>query len=650
MGGFLGYDPGHLTALRRAVAQALAEAATVRCDDPLAANPLAEWRRAIRVVAPWDARLGSILSCGFDSPYRPVAPSRADLPIDDVRPLAPGWTVVTDPVAGLPAAVDPLERLAELLALLIGLDPRILGDPVAVQRLLELLDATFADDAARQRFFAELGPEGFAAITSGLTRWIAPGPHEDAVASGALAVLDRLARGLGLSVRLAEVDEAAYRRAAVDGELGDPLAAALVIRGAGFPSAVTATWALDVLDRSRPLDPAGLDSLAGPNALSVGGVLLEALTADPVAGRAVLSALDELDVLLGPHLDGDGRGHFLLAVTDPARFPVADTVALLQHVLGYLDTHRTVAASSVSTRDLHDWLGICLAPYLLALVPSPSVPITGWGSADVVGLLAWVSESQLSAAALFAAVKVLAGAAIPSALAPSSGSALSRAQARMEQLGVVAAAAERGQVAWAEQAHGRYELTKSIVRFGLDRGVDVLVAVLCPPAAAFAESISVGTPLLVDAAFDELADHGLVQVPPTATEMAAEVTLGSADLMVGALGSGVAVEYERFVASGALPASGPPPPRPGPCEQEASYRSRLTAWAAGAGPAAKELAQTADAAATGFSAGRSTVPGAAPLSPPDALVGIDGDSGIEAARRGLRLTDKLISKSAPLDD
>ena len=250
MTGFLGYDPARLTTLRRRVAQALAEAGVVRSADPEATGPLAIWRRAITVVEPWDARLGSILSCGFESPYQPVATSGLALPIDDRRPLTPAWTVVTDPVAGLPAAVDPVERLDELLALLIGLDPALLGDPREAQRLVELLDATFADDAARPRFFAQLGPDGFAALISGLARWVATG-LDDAVSRGAAAVLDRLARGLGLSVRLGEFDEAAYRHAALDGSFADPLSAALVVRSAGLPSAVTTTCSTTLGGRRR---------------------------------------------------------------------------------------------------------------------------------------------------------------------------------------------------------------------------------------------------------------------------------------------------------------------------------------------------------------------------------------------------------------
>ena len=220
----------------------------------------------------------------------------------------------------------------------------------------------------------------------------------------------------------------------------------------------------------------------------------------------------------------------------------------------------------------------------------------------------------------------------------------------MEQLGVVAAAIERGQIAWARQAHDRYDTTKAIARFGLDRAIDVLVGVLCPPAAVLAESITVATPVLIDAAFDELADEGVVLVPPTAAQMAADVTLRSADLAVTSLGSGVAADHQRLIAAGTLSPAGPPPPQPGPCEQEGSYRARLTAWATTAGPAAKELAQTADAAATGFAAGRATVPGATPLGPPDALSGIDGDSRIDTVRRGVRATDKMISKFGLIDD
>lgn len=641
--GFLGYDPDRLAVLRRRVAASLAEASTVRCADPLAAEPMRLWHRAVTTVEPWDARLAAIQNCGFASPYQPVAPS-AGWPIDVIRPLTPAWRVATDPLTGPAATVDPLERVEQLIALLAGLDPALLGSAASLRRLLDLLDATFADEAARCRWFEALGPGGTAAMVASLARWVAIGPPTDPVAAGAEAVLSRVAGGLGLAVRHGEVDEAAYRRAALDGAWGDTYAAALVLRHAAFPSAVTTAWARDVVSRERPRDPAGLDTQVEAGQPHAGELVLAALTADPVAGRQVLRELEELDVVLGPHLDGDARGRFLLAAVDPTRFPADETVGLLQHVLGYLDTHRNVAAGAPNARDLHDWLGACIFPYLTQLVPSPSVAVAGWGSTDVAGLMVWVSTSPLSAATLEATVQRLANAVIPAALATAStGMAGSHAHAAMEQLGVIHATIERGQALWARVAHRNYETGKFVVGTLISKVLTLPAGPLSVLASiAVKEGVNLLTSKLVEAAFDELEEEGIAHKPPTEEEMTEIMARRSDQLAVAAWRAGVGAAATTLVAAGTL-RPGSPPPEPRLIENEESYREQLGGWAIGAGRPAKHVVQVADAAAAGYQAGRATVPGPTPLGPLDRF---DRDGVIDLSRGMVRRTDKALRAGA----
>ena len=113
------------------------------------------------------------------------------------------------------------------------------------------------------------------------------------------------------------------------------------------------------------MGPGGLGSFVGATGERTGELLLQALTDNPFAGREVLLGLDQLDLLLGSHLDGDGRGRFLATVTDPSRFLRSETLPILTRVLGYLGDHRDVTVSTVSRRDLDYWLGAIVGPWLL---------------------------------------------------------------------------------------------------------------------------------------------------------------------------------------------------------------------------------------------------------------------------------------------
>ena len=167
----------------------------------------------------------------------------------------------------------------------------------------------------------------------------------------------------------------------------------------------------------------------------------------------------------------------------------------------------------------------------------------------------------------------------------------------------------------------------------------------CPPAGVSPTRSRVVTPLLVDAAFDQLAEHGVVEVPPTEDEMAAR----SAPLPPTSRWRRSALVRSPGTTGWWRPVCSRPVLRP-PAARPVRRRSRpigrsSTAWAASLGPPAKELAQAADAPRPGFAPGRATVPGAAPLGPLDRF---DGDGRIDARRQGGAAIE-VLTKSAPVD-
>ena len=348
MSGFLGYDPERVLTLRRALAAAIAEATSVRCGEAEAGDASERWRRAIGVMTPWEPRLAAIVSCAFDTPYRPVT-IRDAVPLDHRRP-SPAWTVVHDPHHGPSPALDALARVDELVALLLDLDTELLSDPDDATRLREILAAVLADPAARRLLLDQLGPEGFAAVVDRLARIVVAHLEDDHVVAAALGVLAQLSGGLATGVRHGEAAEADYRSALLDGPDGDPHLLAMVLRHGGFPTPVVVTWAFALLGRAEDVGPGGLGSFVGATGERTGELLLQALTDNPFAGREVLLGLDQLDLLLGSHLDGDRRGLFLATVTDPSRFLRSDTLPILTKVLGYLGDHRDVTVSTVSRR------------------------------------------------------------------------------------------------------------------------------------------------------------------------------------------------------------------------------------------------------------------------------------------------------------
>ena len=476
--------------------------------------------------------------------------------------------------------------------------------------------------------------------------WQRPGPlggdrpaRRPAVSARCHGRLNRLARGLGVSVRLGEVDEAAYRRAALDGHFGDQYAAALLVRrGAAFPSAVTGGWALDVLEpRARPRPGRPRHPCRPASAHASASVVLAALTADPVAGRQVLLALDELDVLLGPHLDGDRRGQFLLAAVDPARFPVDETVTLLQHVLGYLESHRSVAAGPPNTRDLHDWLGPCLAPYLLQLVPSPSVPVADWGSTDVVRPAdLGEREPAVGRGPASPPCRLLAGAGAPRRPGQAAGrfgasrcSSPDGAARRGRQRAI-----ERGQIAlWAKTAHDRVRQEQALTKLVFGQAATELVSLLVPSGGRLhrARSATSLRPCSSTSSTTSSTTRASSRPRRRRTRWPADVGPAGAELELTPSSGGVATAYARLVADRRAAPAGTPPPRPDPCDRTAPISPSSTPGPPPSGRAAEGLLGPHDACAAATLRDRDAPPSRGPPPRPAHLDGFDSNGRIDAA-------------------
>ena len=570
MSGFLGYHPQRVEALRRALAAALAEASGVRCDDPVAAASAERWRRATAVMQAWEPRLVALLACGFDTPYRRV-PADVALPIDYWRPLDRAWTVVADPLAAPPPPIDALARADELLALLLDDDAiaAVLGDATVRARLAERLAAVWADDEATARFFAGLRPERFAVLAVELRVRELAGQDAEAAA----ALLRTLATGFGRAVRAGVVDEAAYRAQLLDADGSDPIVAALVVRDAGLPSPVAVSWAKAVLGKVGPvLGPSG-GLFADPAAEAV-EALLVSLTADPVAGRIVLSALDHFDQLLSPLIDGERRGRFLLAVVDPLRFDAGTTVPLVHRVLDELVDHRELAGGYVGETVLHDWLGAFVGPYLLDVVPPGCTTCTtprGHAALDVVR---WIAESERAALSLTVWLDQTARrlAADASSTAVAGADALAP---QIEQLGVVMEAVLQGQLAHARADHDDYAGPIGVARFVLGKVVaGTAVVTLGPYGTGTGPLLDAGTGLLVEWAADRWIDR-----PADPGDVAASLERRGGTWEATAIASATGALHRRVAADTRAGGSAASSPAPGAVDDATSYLDRVDQWA-----------------------------------------------------------------------
>ena len=371
-----------------------------------------------------------------------------------------------------------------------------------------------ADPAARRLLLDQLGPEGFATVVDRLARIVVAHLEDDHAVAGTLGVLAQLSGGLATGVRHGEAAEADYRSALLDGPDGDPHLLAMVLCNGGFPTPVVVTWAFALLGRAGDVGPGGLGSFVGATGERTGELLLQALTDNPFAGREVLLGLDQLDLLLGSHLDGDRRGLFLATVTDPSRFLRSDTLPILTKVLGYLGDHRDVTVSTVSRRDLHDWLGAVVGPWLLLLDLTSAAP--PWGPCAPAAVVAWIAERPAAALDLVQWIGEHAHRQV--LLIGASGDRATASLVDLARtLGTAIEVVARGRLSFALHRREVYEGAVSGLEFVSGKAVSWVLSARVPPAKIVTPIIDQATETVVGAVLDGFEDHGWTDRPRNRT-------------------------------------------------------------------------------------------------------------------------------------
>jgi hypothetical protein len=417
-------------------------------------------------------------------------------------------------------------------------------------------------------------------------------------------------------------------------ERGDAHAAALVLRHARLPVPVATAWALRIVDSLGARRPGSLGTLVTQPGASTGELLLTALTDDAEAGRRVLAILDDLDLLLGPHLDGDQRGRFLLATADPSRFERASTLPLVTKVLSYLVEHESVAASTVSRRDLHDWLGAYAGPYLLALTPTSAGPAPAWNGADAVAALAWVVESDLAAVSYLRWLERAAADGFDGALAAGRARpAVSGLGDVAEGLGVLVGTLERGRVAAAEQTRRHYDALADAAAWLLNNLITGGASFVDERLGAIGPALDPVTGWIVDRVLDRLDEHGILAEPTTKREAAASLSVLADRQEAQLVGLGLAALHAARIGRGKIPPRAPAPPVPARGATSTTYRRQVERWAERRGGEGLYLT-AADELVDGLALGRYLVQ---PI--PDDPPFLDGDIAEDLEEDPLELRD-----------
>ncbi|HEY1282801.1 MAG TPA: hypothetical protein VGF22_24175 [Acidimicrobiales bacterium] len=554
---FLGYDPGRLTTLRRRLDELAEEAAGLHFGDVDAAEAADTYRRAVRLMTDWRPDVTAISSCAFDSPFRPVALRGMEF-VDVVRPTDAAWTTVTDPRSGLiVTAEDHARHVAEALV----------AGSFRPQEMAAAVTGAMATPATRDIVLVTLGPHGFAAVVEALAGSIAHGDDD----GDARRVLALLAAGFGAAFRAGSIERAAWEEQLADHT--DPYATALVLERAGLARDALLRLASATWSRWRAAPNTGLDSGVGPASQTL-PIVIRALTADPVAARRFIESLEEDDLwalLGGIDVPVAVALPLLLTSADPHSGPPADMERSVVKILTFLDERRR---QQLVPPELDDGLGAYVGPYLEQLLGAPDAsgyPSTRWSVAEdeAAALVAGVARNKASATSLlvFLDALVLTRFAQFVTAGPVDGVLL-------DHLGGLAGLTER------LVADARHDVAAEQTA-GWNAAWSLLGSRVSPIAALFpgpglvSRAVSYG----VSSLGEIWRRNGWVAAPPDPDALAARQQtdiVRREDQREAALMAGL---YAAGRATGAIPASTPPPPA---AVAGQPYNRTRTAWRQGA--------------------------------------------------------------------
>ena len=537
---FLGYDPGRLRALVRRLDDLADEAVGLRFDDGAATDAADAYHRAVRLMADWRRDLMAVSSCAFDSPFRPVALHGLEY-VDVLRPTDAAWTTVTDPRSGMVVtAEDHARHVAEALV----------AGSFRPQDMVAALTTAMATPATRDVVLVTLGPQRFGAVVENLARAIA----HDAGSGDARRVLALLAAGFGAAFGAGSIERDVWERRLADDT--DPYATALVLERAGLAGdallqVATAAWRRW---RAAPNNDMGAGLALAAQTPSI---VVVALAKDPVSARGFIESLDDADhwtVLGGIDVPATTALALLLASADPRSGPPAAMEASMVKVLTFLHERRR---QSLVPPDLDEGLGAYAGPYLeqlLGAADTSGYPHARWALDEdaAAALVKGVARNKASAASLLVLVDAIVVTRFAQFVAagPVDGPLL-------HHLGELAGTTER-LVADARHDVATEQTAAWNAAWSLLGSKVGPVAAVIPGPGMVSRAVSYGVGYLGDV----WRQHGWVAAPPDPEALGRQQQddmVRREDQHEAALMAGL---YAAGRASGAIPATTPPPPAP----------------------------------------------------------------------------------------
>lgn len=577
--GYLGYDPERLVRLRAFLDSLAAERARTRFDDPLSYPAAESYGRATSGVLASRDRIDAVLSCGLDSPFRPVALELSLAVVDVVRLDDPAWTTVTDP--GI-AHIDPALAAVHLAEYLAASGLADAFDPKTADDLKLRLHAVAADPNAAAAFVAALGVADLAVIVDRLWMAIAA-PFDDGERRRAEDALASMASVVGQAERTRPGPWSDY----VEHALADPdrsiTAIAALARGASLPAATLGTTftRLSAAAMARPEPEPAVYAADGTVLWSTGQALSDALAVQPAVANAVVAALDAATFAwLLTATNASSTGPLLWAATSPFVHTPAEAERAVANVLS-----RLAGAHHLVAPELRGWLGAMVAPWSgqLVALPRPSYATTWAVASDpvVVGQLRWILSAADAADVVTRWLVTTTPAGLSGVVANGAPTA-ERVYDWAEQLGVVAARMSSERV---DDARRRLTEWKQGWRLPLAAANSVVVHVVdLDPVSAFVAT-QVLT-VLEGRAVDGLADHGLLGAPPLIDRVTVDEVRRFELIEATLVASARRTVFDALIARGQVPPDAEPPPgaevtSANPMEGDTEA---MRAWAARASP------------------------------------------------------------------
>jgi hypothetical protein len=551
--GYLGYDPERLVRLRAFLDALVAERARTRFDDPLSYPAADSYGRASSGVLVSRDRIDAVLSCGLDSPFRPVILEASLAAVDILRLDDPAWTTVTDPGV---AHTDPTlaaVHLAEYLAA-SGLSDAF--DPDTAGELNRRLQSVAADPSAAVAFVATLGVDDLAVLVDRLWTAIAA-PFDDAELRRADDALAAVASVVGQAERSRPGRWAEYvAHTLADGDRSITAVAALACGASLPPAALGVTFTrLSAAAMARPEPEPAVYAVDGTVMWSTAQALSDALAVQPAAANAVVAALDAATLAwLLTETNASSTGPLLWAAASPFAQTAADAERAVGNVLS-----RVAGMHHLVTPELRGWLGAMVAPWggQLVALPRPSYA-TAWAVASdpvAVGQLRWILSAADAADIVTRWLLTTTPAGLSGVLASGPPTA-ERVYDWAEQLGVVAARMSSERV---DDARRRLSAWKHGWRLPLAAANSVAVHVAQLDAVTAFVATQVLT-ALEGRAIDSVAEHGALGAPPAIGRITVDEVRRFELIEATLVASARRTVFHDLIARGLAPAGAEPPP------------------------------------------------------------------------------------------